>query len=71
MAKNDNKTTNELSSQAMRPTRQRALIMEVLNGTTQHPTADWIYDKVRKKCPNVSLGTIYRNLNLLKFLSLV
>ena len=66
MDQNDNRPMNELKYQLMRPTRQRAIIMEVLNGTTQHPTADWIYDKVRKKCPNVSLGTIYRNLNLLK-----
>jgi len=40
--------------------------MEVLKRTKLHPTADWIYDRVREKCPNVSLGTIYRNLNMLK-----
>ncbi len=60
------KTNNDLKSNLMRSTRQRAIIMEVLKGTTQHPTADWIYDRVREKCPNVSLGTIYRNLSLLK-----
>lgn len=62
----DKKTESDLKSHTMRSTRQRIIIMEVLQGTTIHPTADWIYDRVRKKCPNVSLGTIYRNLNLLK-----
>lgn len=57
---------NDTNPQMMRPTRQRSMIMEVLSGTKKHPTAYWIYDKVRKTCPNVSLGTIYRNLNLLK-----
>jgi len=66
MKKIDKKITNDLKSQVIRLTRQRAIIMEVLKGTTLHPTADWIYDRVRKRCPNVSLGTIYRNLNLLK-----
>lgn len=62
----DKKIKNGLKSHAMRLTRQRAIIMEVLRRTTIHPTADWIYDRVRERCPNVSLGTIYRNLNLLK-----
>ena len=56
----------EIKSKPMRSTRQRAIILEVLKGTSLHPTADWIYHRVRRKCPNVSLGTIYRNLNLLK-----
>ncbi|KPJ56268.1 MAG: hypothetical protein AMJ42_05530 [Deltaproteobacteria bacterium DG_8] len=66
MKKNDKKRRNDLKSHLLRSTRQRAIIIEVLKGVTMHPSADWIYDKVRKRCPNVSLGTIYRNLNLLK-----
>jgi Fur family peroxide stress response transcriptional regulator len=49
----------------MRKTRQKAAILEVLKGTTSHPTADWIYNEVRKKIPNISLGTVYRNLRQL------
>jgi Fur family peroxide stress response transcriptional regulator len=49
----------------MRKTRQKATILEVLKGTTSHPTADWIYNEVRKEIPNISLGTVYRNLRLL------
>ncbi len=49
----------------MRKTRQKEAIMAVLRGTTSHPTADWVYDEVRKEIPNISLGTVYRNLRLL------
>lgn len=49
----------------VRKTRQREVILEVLRGTTSHPTADWVYQEVRKEMPNVSLGTIYRNLKTL------
>ncbi|HOB35558.1 MAG: transcriptional repressor [Firmicutes bacterium] len=49
-----------------RNTKQRQLILEVLRGTTAHPTADWVYQQVRAVLPNVSLGTIYRNLGVLK-----
>jgi Fur family transcriptional regulator, peroxide stress response regulator len=49
----------------MRKTKQKEAIMEVLRGTTSHPTADWVYNEVRKEIPNISLGTVYRNLRLL------
>lgn len=61
----------EIKSKPLRSTRQRAIILEVLKATSLHPTADWIYRKVRRKRPNVSLGTIYRNLNLLKEMGLI
>ena len=46
-------------------TRQKEAILKVLRGTRSHPTADWIYHEVRKEMPNISLGTVYRNLKLL------
>ncbi|MCJ7654682.1 MAG: transcriptional repressor [Dehalococcoidia bacterium] len=49
----------------MRRTKQREAILEVLRGTNSHPTADWVYNEVRKEIPNISLGTVYRNLRLL------
>ena len=49
----------------VRRTRQREIILEVLRGTDCHPTADWVYQEVRKEMPHVSLGTIYRNLKTL------
>jgi Fur family peroxide stress response transcriptional regulator len=49
----------------MRKTRQKKAILEVLRSTTSHPTADWVYNEVRKEIPNISLGTVYRNLRTL------
>jgi len=49
-----------------RKTKQREAILSVLRGTTSHPTAAWIYEQVRKEIPNISLGTVYRNLRLLR-----
>ena len=49
----------------MRKTKQKEAILEVLRGTTSHPTADCVYNEVRKEMPNISLGTVYRNLRIL------
>ncbi len=46
--------------------KQKEAILRVIQSTDIHPTADWIYDQVRKVISNISLGTVYRNLNLLK-----
>ena len=46
--------------------RQREAILTVIRSTDTHPTADWIYSETRKIIPNISLGTIYRNLTELK-----
>lgn len=45
--------------------RQRESIKEYLNSTCEHPTADSVYLHVKEEYPNISLGTVYRNLNLL------
>jgi len=45
--------------------RQRDRITEVLRGTQSHPSADWIYSRLKKEFPNLSMGTVYRNLNIL------
>ena len=45
--------------------RQREVIKEYLADTKEHPTADTVYLHVRKTFPRISLGTVYRNLNLL------
>lgn len=49
----------------MKHSRQRDAVLAVLCSTNTHPTADWIYDRVRLEMPNISLGTVYRNLNVL------
>lgn len=49
-----------------RITRQRQVILETLRGLRSHPTADELYEIVRKKMPRISLGTVYRNLDTLE-----
>ncbi len=49
----------------LRMTRQRTVILEELRKVTTHPGADEIYEMVRKRLPRISLGTIYRNLEIL------
>jgi Fur family peroxide stress response transcriptional regulator len=48
-----------------RKSRQRDHILEGLRKTRTHPTAKWLFDRVRKQFPNLSLGTVYRNLGIL------
>ena len=48
-----------------RHSRQREQIIEFLKGRKDHPTADMVYSNVRMQNPNISLGTVYRNLTLL------
>lgn len=45
--------------------RQRESIKACLMGRRDHPTADLVYMSIRQQYPNISLGTVYRNLNLL------
>ena len=49
-----------------RKSRQKEVILRVVKSTASHPTADWIYHRVKEEIPNISLGTVYRNLKLLK-----
>jgi Fur family transcriptional regulator, peroxide stress response regulator len=46
-------------------TKQRELILLILQGTRSHPTADWIYEEASKKMPQISKSTVYRNLSIL------
>ena len=48
-----------------RKTRQRQVIVEELLKLSSHPTAAELYEIVRKRLPKISLGTVYRNLELL------
>lgn len=50
---------------ALRMTRQRAVILEEMRRLRIHMSADEIYDVVRRRLPRISLGTVYRNLEVL------
>ena len=52
-------------------TKQRLVILENLKKITFHPTADEIYQLVRKQLPRISLGTVYRNLEVLSKCGLI
>ena len=49
----------------LKHSKQRETIKEFLSTRKDHPTADVVYTNVRKSFPNISLGTVYRNLTLL------
>ncbi len=49
----------------LRMTRQRKVILEELRKLNTHPSADQIYEVVRHRLPRISLGTVYRNLEVL------
>ena len=48
-----------------RMTRQRKMILAAVNALGCHPTADQVYDVVRRDLPRISLSTVYRNLGIL------
>lgn len=52
-------------NQLYRMTRQRQIILEELRKVDTHPSADEVYETVRKRLPRISLGTVYRNLEIL------
>ena len=53
------------AGRSRRNTQQRQVILEELRGLTSHPTAADLYQMVRTRLPKISLGTVYRNLELL------
>ena len=46
-------------------TRQRDVVLQAVQSTMDHPTADWVYRQARRRLPRISLGTVYRNLKKL------
>ena len=49
----------------MKYSRQREIILNTVMENPVHPTADMVYSILREENPNISLGTVYRNLNYL------
>ncbi|MEW5873398.1 MAG: transcriptional repressor [Chloroflexota bacterium] len=60
-----------IQSSGLRMTRQRQLVLEVLEESRQHLDAEAIHDRVRARDPRVGLATVYRTLALLKEIGLV
>ena len=54
-----------LGEKQLRMTPQRKVLLEELRKLHTHPTADELYEVVRRRLPHISLGTVYRNLEIL------
>jgi Fur family ferric uptake transcriptional regulator len=54
-----------------RNTQQRQVILEELRKVRIHPTAAALYTLVRSRLPKISLGTVYRNLEMLHQLGII
>lgn len=46
--------------------RQREAIYRAICSTTEHPSAEWVYARLKPELPNLSLGTVYRNIALFR-----
>ncbi len=46
--------------------KKREAILNCLRSTKTHPSAEWVYTQLKPQIPNLSLGTVYRNLALFK-----
>ena len=46
--------------------RKRDAILACVRATTCHPTAEWVYQSLKPTIPDLSLGTVYRNLSMFK-----
>ena len=51
---------------ARKNSKQRSAILACIKSTTCHPTADWVFKMLKPQMPELSLGTVYRNLNVLR-----
>ncbi len=48
-----------------RKSKQRDKIYEIIKSTSSHPTALWIFNKIKKEIPSISKGNVYRNIRIL------
>ncbi len=48
-----------------RSSQQRSLILSILQNSSSHPSAEDVYHAARQTLPRISLGTVYRNLEVL------
>jgi Fur family peroxide stress response transcriptional regulator len=64
------KLGKELREHSHRQTLQRQVIYDYLKNSKEHPTAEMVYNDIRKEFPSISLNTIYNTLELLEELGL-
>lgn len=66
MTTDQKEITQRLNTKGYRLSKQRLAVLNALQNTKSHPDANWIYERVRKEIPHISLGTVYRTLGILK-----
>lgn len=50
----------------VRRSKKRDAMLDLMRSTKSHPSADWVYRQLKPDFPDLSLGTVYRNLNQLR-----
>lgn len=66
LSKDQRKGGRQVEERRENFSRKRAAILAVLQNTKLHPTAEWVYAQLKPEYPDLSLGTVYRNLNRLR-----
>lgn len=49
----------------LKNSEKRNQLLKILQGTVAHPSAEWIYEEMKKEYPEIGLATVYRNLKIL------
>jgi Fur family peroxide stress response transcriptional regulator len=60
-----------LRDKGCKVTPQRLAVYDVLTRTTDHPTAEMIYEKVRKYYPTMSFATVYKSVEIFSKLGII
>jgi len=60
-----------MSESVYKTSKHRTALLEILRATKTHPTAAWLYERLKERFPDLSQGTVYRNLSILAELGLV
>ena len=55
-----------MNTHGLKHSKKREAILEAMRSTKEHPSAEWVYSRLKPLYPDLSLGTVYRNLNLFK-----
>ncbi|MCL2342586.1 MAG: transcriptional repressor [Firmicutes bacterium] len=51
---------------ARKTSKKRDAILDLLRSSSEHPTAEWLYSRLKIEYPDLSLGTVYRNLSMFR-----
>jgi Fur family peroxide stress response transcriptional regulator len=55
-----------ITNRGRKHSRQRDAILTAIQSTRSHPSAQWVYEKLKPRMPGLSLGTVYRNISLFR-----